>query len=111
MADERTLSVVRRYLRRLRDEFGLDVSAGVLFGSHASGVADQWSDVDVVVLAGRFDAGISSEDVEMLWWVAANTDSRIEPIACGVRQWQDDDRSAIIEIARREGTLVAAYAA
>jgi predicted nucleotidyltransferase len=32
--------------------------------------------------------------------------SDIEPVACGERQWVEDDASAIIEIARREGARI-----
>jgi hypothetical protein len=46
--------------------------------------------------------------VNLLWRVAARTDSRIEPIPCGSLQWRDDDSSAIIEIARREGEVLEA---
>ena len=102
---------VKRYLRVLREEFGLEVSGAVLFGSTARGSADEWSDIDVIVLAGRFDGGASRDDVRKLWWAAATTDSRIEPIPCGERQWLEDDRSAVIEIARREGMMVRADAA
>jgi hypothetical protein len=63
------------------------------------------------VLADRFDQGITRQDVELLWWAAVNTDSRIEPIACGERQWLEDDRSAILEVARREGQMILADAA
>ncbi|MFZ1471388.1 MAG: hypothetical protein WAV79_00550 [Anaerolineae bacterium] len=35
------------------------------------------------------------------------TDSRIEPIAIGERQWLDDRSSLLIESARREGVAVA----
>jgi hypothetical protein len=42
----------------------------------------------------------------MLWRLAAQTDSRIEPIPCGERQWLEDDASAIIEIARREDETI-----
>ena len=59
-----------------------------------------------MVLAGRFDREITRQDVELLWWVAAKTDSRIEPIACGERQWVEDDKSAILEFARREGQVI-----
>jgi len=31
---------------------------------------------------------------------------RIEPIACGEREWLEDDSRAIIEIARREGEVI-----
>jgi hypothetical protein len=106
VADERVVASVRRYLRTLQREFGLDARAGVLFGSYARGSADEWSDIDLVVLAGRFDKAITRQDVELLWWAAANTDSRIEPIACGERQWLEDDKSAVIEIARREGQVI-----
>ncbi len=34
------------------------------------------------------------------------TDSRIEPIACGERQWAEDAVTPIIEIALREGLRV-----
>jgi hypothetical protein len=42
----------------------------------------------------------------MLWRAAARTDVRIEPIPCGEKQWETDDESAIIEIARREGRKI-----
>jgi hypothetical protein len=42
----------------------------------------------------------------LLWRSAARTDSRIEPIAVGEYQFVEDDSSAIIEIARREGQSV-----
>jgi hypothetical protein len=38
--------------------------------------------------------------------LAARTDSRIEPVAVGEQQYHQDDSSAIIEIARREGQAV-----
>ena len=38
--------------------------------------------------------------------VAAHTDSRIEPIPVGERQFLTDDSRAIIEIARREGQVI-----
>jgi len=106
MADERILDSIRTYLGVLRAEHGVDARAAVLFGSYVRGEADEWSDIDLVVLAGRFDERIERRDVDLLWWVAARTDSRIEPIPCGVRQWVEDQSSAIIEIARREGLVI-----
>jgi uncharacterized protein len=44
--------------------------------------------------------------VDLLWRLAARIDSRIEPVACGEKQWEEDDSSAIVEIARREGKRV-----
>ena len=76
---------------------------GVVFGSQATGKADEWSDIDLLVVSPRFDGQRDRRDVDLLWRLAARVDSRIEPIPCGERQWHEDDSSAIIEIARREG--------
>jgi len=82
------------------------VRYGVIFGSQATGHSSALSDIDLLVVSSRFDERRERKDMNMLWHIAARTDSRIEPIPCGERQWFDDDSSAIIEIARREGEIV-----
>ncbi len=106
MVDAEVVATVRRYLDALRREHSIDVVRGVVFGSRARAGADKWSDIDLVVIAPSYDRAISREDASLLWRVAGRTDSRIEPIPCGERQWTDDQSSAILEIARREGEVV-----
>lgn len=98
---------VCNYLRTLQND-GLPVRFGIVFGSQATGKAEKWSDIDLLVVSPRFDGPRNRQDVDLLWRVAARTDSRIEPIPCGERQWQEDDSSAIVEIARREGERIEA---
>jgi predicted nucleotidyltransferase len=105
MVDESVLNGVRRYLQALRDQ-GVKVKFGIVFGSQISGKTDPWSDIDLIVVSPSFDKERTREDINMLWRLAAQTDSRIEPIPCGERQWLEDDASAIIEIARREGETI-----
>lgn len=57
----------------------------------------------MLVISPQFDGEPKREDINLLWRIAARTDSRIEPIAVGQRQFAEDDSSAIIEMARREG--------
>ena len=97
---------VQNYLLHLT-ESGLPVSFGVVFGSYATGTADTDSDIDVMVVSPQFDGKIKRQWVNQLWRVAARTDSRIEPVPCGQRQWDQDTSSAIIEIARTEGQQIA----
>ncbi len=78
----------------------------VVFGSQVTGNADEWSDIDVLVVAARFDHERQRADIDLLWRLAARIDSRIEPLACGERQWDTDTSSALIEIARRQGERV-----
>jgi uncharacterized protein len=105
MVTEPALAAVRNYLRALQTN-GLPVRFGVVFGSQAKGQANQWSDIDLLVVSSQFDGPRQRRDVDLLWRLAARTDSRIEPIPCGERQWREDTSSAIVEIARRDGQQV-----
>ncbi len=105
MADPTIIDIVRQYLRNLAQQ-GIFARMGVIFGSYASGQPHQWSDIDLVVVSPAFDGTFSRDMIDSLWYVAARTDSRIEPIPCGERQWVEDAVTPIIEIARREGVQV-----
>jgi uncharacterized protein len=105
MAEKSYLASVGDYLKTLNTQ-GLAVRFGVVFGSWAKGNQDQWSDIDLMVVSPRFDGPRNRRDVDLLWRLAARIDSRIEPVPCGEKQWEEDDSSAIVEIARREGKRV-----
>lgn len=105
MVDESIINRVSLYLNRLREK-GLAIEFGVVYGSYAQSRADQMSDIDVMVVSPIFDGIRNRRDIDLLWHVAAKTDNRIEPVPCGIRQWQEDDTSAIVEIARREGQKI-----
>lgn len=105
MVNESIIKGVRKYLRALQEQ-GMSLKFGVVFGSQVAGNADDWSDIDLLVVSPRFDNQPSREDIDLLWRLAARTDNRIEPVPCGEKQWLEDDSSAIIEIARREGETV-----
>ena len=105
MVNESIISVVKQYLQALVEQ-GIPVHQGVIYGSYAAGQPDIWSDIDLLVVSPRFDEKRNRDDINLLWRVAARTDSRIEPIPVGQQQFKEDDTSAIIEIARREGKVV-----
>jgi len=105
MVDESVIAVVRRYLRRLRNE-GLEPAFGVVFGSQVTGRTHRWSDIDLLVVSPRFDGVKDCRDKDLLWTSVIGIDTRIEPIACGLKQWEEDDGTPIIEVARRNGVAV-----
>lgn len=107
MLEQSVLKSVRNYLAALALR-GIEVERAVVFGSQAKGEAREWSDIDLLVISPQFDDMKDRSAINILWRVAARTDSRIEPIPCGSRQWRYDDSSAIIEIARREGEVLEA---
>ena len=105
MVDESITLIVRKYLANLQQQ-DIPVSFGVIFGSQARGEANPMSDIDLLVISPRFDGDRKRADINLLWRIAARTDSRIEPIPVGQLQFANDDSSAIIEIARREGQII-----
>ena len=106
MVEETVVASVRRYLAAL-PALGIHARRAVLFGSFAQGRADEYSDIDLVVIAPEFDGCRELSLVKRLWR-ATTTDNRIEPIPCGEHEWETDQGRPILEIARREGVIIAA---
>lgn len=105
MADKRIIKSIQNYLRAVEQK-GIPVKYGVLFGSYAKGQEHEWSDIDLLVISPRYDKKWAHKDWAKLWVIAAHTDSRIEPIPVGEKQYKEDDSSLIIEVARREGQII-----
>jgi predicted nucleotidyltransferase len=105
MVARSVLESVRVYLNKV-SESGIPVSFGVIFGSQARGTADDQSDIDLLVVSRNFDGIKDRHETSLLWQLTVDTDSRVEPIPVGEREWLEDDSRAIVEIARREGQIV-----
>lgn len=106
MLEQSVLKSVQNYLATVRAN-GIDVERAIVFGSQVTGRAHEWSDIDLLVVSSRFDDMRDRGTLNLLWRLAARTDSRIEPVLCGSRQWREDDAGILVEIARREGEEVA----
>ena len=105
MLEQSVLKSVQNYLAAVAAN-GISVERGVVFGSQATGHAQERSDIDLLVVSSQFDEMKDRSGINLLWRLAARIDSRIEPIPYGSRHWREDDSSAIIEIARREGEML-----
>lgn len=104
-AKDEIVEIVKRYLASL-PAFGIHANRGVLFGSFALGKADEFSDIDLVVIAPELEGPRELTLVEKLWLATASADNRIEPIPCGEQEWETDGSRPILEIARREGVVI-----
>lgn len=107
MVDRAVLEVIRRYLAAL-PAVGVHPSRAVLFGSCARNQTNQWSDIDLIVIAPEFDRQYDRHILEELWAVRASVDPRLEPIPCGEQEWATDGGRPLLTIARREGIVIAA---
>ena len=104
MVESKIITAIHRYIKSL-NTYGIHASQLVLFGSFARGDADEYSDIDLVVIAPEFDGSREILLVKALWR-ATVTDNRIEPIPCGEQEWETDGSRPILEIARREGVII-----
>ena len=105
MVARSVVETVRMYLHTVNDN-GIPISFGVVFGSQARGTAHEQSDIDLLVVSPHFDGRKDHRETSLLWHLTVDTDTRIEPIPVGEREWKEDDSRAIVEIARREGQIV-----
>ncbi len=106
MVEETVIAAVKHYLAAL-PAVGIHARRAVLFGSFARGGGDEYSDIDLVVIAPEFDGSRDIPLIEALWQ-ATISDNRIEPIPCGEKEWENDQSRPILEIARQEGVVIAA---
>lgn len=105
MGEESVIASARRYLNELINR-GIPVRYGILFGSHARKETHRWSDIDLLIISSRYDEAYSRDDINVLWRIAAVMDNRIEPVPVGLKRWEADDESPLLEIARREGIQI-----
>ena len=106
MVENTVIEAVQKYLSAL-PSLGIHARRAVLFGSYACGQTDEYSDIDLIVIAPEFDGSRELSLVKALWQ-ATVSDNRIEPIPCGEQEWETDQSRPILEIARREGVIIAA---
>jgi len=107
MVESTVIAAIRRYVTAL-SSCGIHASQLVLFGSFARGDANEFSDIDLVVIAPELEGPRDLTLVEKLWQATISADNRIEPIPCGEKEWETDGSRPILEIARREGIIIAA---
>jgi len=78
-----------------------------LFGSHARGVAEQYSDIDIAVVVAKLPRGKGYlEASKSLWKMTDEVDVRIEPILVEERDLEEETVSIMGDQIRKYGILV-----
>jgi len=108
MVSGETTEILRRYFARIIAE-GIPAKGIVLYGSHAKGIEDPNSDIDVIVL---LEDGLSGQEIDDLWTrlehLTIGIDTRIETWPVTVSRFKSDEVSPLIILARREGIPIGA---
>ena len=105
MAQTEVAEIVKEYVQAAR-KAGLPVFKAILFGSYAQNTAHEESDIDVLIVSSAFDEA-NQASVDLLGELRSITDARIEPVASGQAQWENDNHTWLLQVARDEGVVVA----
>ena len=62
VGQQAAISTVKRFAEAVRKQ-GIDLKAVILFGSYARGEQQEWSDIDVALVADEF-IGVGFEDIK-----------------------------------------------
>jgi len=101
MLQQDAINIVRQYVSNLNNG-GISIAKAYLFGSYARNQANENSDIDVLLVSAAFD---TDDDVILSkpWSPKYRKNFLIEPVAMGLKRFQTDDNSIILEIVRKEG--------
>jgi len=106
MSKAEVINIIRAYLNVLKQE-GIVIEKAFLYGSYARDEASESSDIDLLLVSSLFD----TDDDYVLskpWIYTTKVDHRIEPLAVGLKRFQTDNVSPILELVRQEGIEVQA---
>jgi predicted nucleotidyltransferase len=87
--DAQMMATAKKFLRQLKDQ-GIHVECAYLFGSHAKGTPDEWSDIDVAIVSPDISEDRLEERIR-LTRLSSKIDSRIDPVPFSPSSFVDED--------------------
>jgi predicted nucleotidyltransferase len=101
MGKNQALKIVRKFVKRLRQE-GIAVDRAILYGSFAAGKERRDSDIDVAIVSRDFGKDRIEEGM-VLYRIAGKVDSRLEPVPVSVDAFENDTWIPLIYEIRAKG--------
>ena len=105
MSQTEVIAIVKNYLNTLK-QAGIPVEMAFLYGSYARNEATEDSDIDLLLISSVFD---TNDDyiLSSPWLYITQVDHRIEPYSVGLKKFESDDVSPLLQIVRKEGIRIA----
>lgn len=101
MVKKRVHGVIKRFAAALGKE-GIRIDKIILYGSHAKGKARLDSDIDVAVVSRDFGKDRTEEGM-LLFRIAGEIDTRIEPVPISLESYKNDTWIPLIYEIRTKG--------
>ncbi|MDD2632054.1 MAG: nucleotidyltransferase domain-containing protein [Clostridia bacterium] len=104
MPQEEIIKLIQKYVALLNLE-GLSVRKAFLFGSYATGLATQDSDIDVMIVSDKYSEA-DDKVAGKMWQLTKYVHPGIEPFLIGMDKFINDERSPLISNIKQKGIEV-----
>lgn len=101
MVKRSVIKIIERFLNALREN-DIYVDKVILYGSYAKGRQRIDSDIDVAVISRDFGKDLVEEGM-MLFRIAGDIDTRIEPVPVSIESYEKDTWMPLIYEIREKG--------
>lgn len=101
MGKREAVRIAKKFGRALITS-GIPINHLILYGSHAKGTARPDSDIDVAVVSNKFGKDKTEEGM-LLFRIAGEIDSRIEPVPISLSAYEKDTWVPLIYEIRESG--------
>lgn len=101
MARKEIIELLAKYFLLLKNE-GISIKKAFLFGSYADEVANENSDIDVLIVSDNYDES-SDLMIGKVWSLTRKVNTKIEPLLIGVKKFSDENTSPLIEMIKSKG--------
>ena len=102
MASKEIIGKVKKYIEILNPS-GLIIDKTFLYGSTARNEEGRDSDIDVMLVSRDFDDKSDDQTIGLIWRLTRRVDSRIEPFAVGLKRFNQDKISPLLQLVKKEG--------
>ena len=96
MVTEEIRRIVKKFGKRLKENH-LDYEALILFGSHAKGNPNKYSDLDIAVISSQFGKNRLADRIKLMK-ISSKIDVRIEPHPVSLKDWEEGWKELVFEI-------------
>ncbi len=101
MVEKSIIKIIERFLSALREN-DIHIDKAILYGSYAQGRQRKDSDIDVAIVSKDFGKDTVEEGM-MLFIIAGDIDTRIEPVAISLESYEKDTWLPLIYEIRENG--------
>jgi len=101
MAQGEIIKILKKYCGLLNSS-GIPVSKAFLYGSYSRNEATPESDIDILIVSQIFDEQNDLLKVRA-WRLTEKVDNKIEPYIIGLKKFNTDDVSPLLQIIKKEG--------